>query len=190
MNRSLNRAALGSTLLMVALAAGCAPSLQVYSHQSQSFGHYATFALSTTDTAPPRFRRGVLKVEAATVVGNDVNAVLSERGYHAAASPDQADLIVRYGVGEHAKVEAPKQSDDATGASTETEEKDMDAPFNYTEQTLVVDIFDAKTSRRVWHGVAREILSPDKVDSAAIEHAVRAMMAQFPTSARVTATAQ
>ncbi len=176
---------------LVMAAAGCATTAQLYVHQSPRFTQYSTFTLASADDAQAHFRRHPLRAEVATVVQNDLRTILTDRGYHADPA-GELRISSRYGVGAHVKQEIPALQTDSTGANTETtteDESGMDAPFQYTEAALVVDMFDGKTGLRVWHGVARELLPADGsgADRAAIERALRGMLVQFPIAATAVA---
>ena len=50
----------------------------------------------------------------------------------------------------------------------------------YTERSVVIDIYDARSRRPIWHGVGTDREYRDKVDYAKLDRAVVAALAQFP----------
>ena len=165
-------------LLLVPLGA-CAPSLQVYTHADRdaSLEGLHSFAIGSAEAAPSGYRRGSVAAEVTRLVDDSATGVLTAKGY-VTAPVDSADLVVRVGVGQRQKVEAPIQQQDSTGDQVAI--ADLDGPFIYTEQELVIDVFNGKTSRRVWHGAARGLIEPGNIDRAAIKQAVERMLASFP----------
>jgi hypothetical protein len=57
----------------------------------------------------------------------------------------------------------------------------------YTEGTLAIDVFDAKSKQAVWHGTATQRISDSGADSALIQNAVIATMASLPSRGGVAA---
>ena len=159
--------------------AGCAPSLQVYTHTARnaSFKGLHTFAIGSAEEAPRGYRRGSVASKVISVVAADVESELTAKGLEQ-VSIESSDLVVRLGVGQRHKEETPLQQTDSTGDQVTV--VDPDGPFNYTEQELVIDVFQGRTNHRLWHGAAREIIEPGEVDDAALNHAVRRLLVDFP----------
>ncbi len=49
-----------------------------------------------------------------------------------------------------------------------------------TSGSLVIDIYDTRTRRPIWHGIATKDVTPDKIDQTAIDSGVDAVLARFP----------
>ena len=50
----------------------------------------------------------------------------------------------------------------------------------YTERSVVIDIYDAQSRRPIWHGVGSDREYRDKIDYAKLDRAVVAALAHFP----------
>jgi hypothetical protein len=57
----------------------------------------------------------------------------------------------------------------------------------YTERSVVIDIYDARSRRPIWHGVGTDREYRDKVDYGKLDRAVVAALSQFPPQ-QATAT--
>lgn len=51
---------------------------------------------------------------------------------------------------------------------------------NVTDGTLVIDIYDTKSKRAVWHGVATQEVTSSNLDQARVDAVVGAVLAKFP----------
>ena len=52
--------------------------------------------------------------------------------------------------------------------------------YNVTERSLVIDIYDTRTNRPVWHGVAKKDAYTDDVDYARLDQTIAAVLSRFP----------
>ncbi len=55
---------------------------------------------------------------------------------------------------------------------------------NYTERSLVIDIYDTRTNQPVWHGVAKKNAYTDDVNYAKLDETIAAVLGRFPATAR------
>jgi hypothetical protein len=174
MNRSI-------CLMLLSWTLACAPT-QVYTRpiDDETLGQAKTFAFRPTEDAPSGYRRTRLSDEVRSIVDAKATELLEARGWRAAA-PDRADLVVRVGVGARAVGAVAAAKLDAIGGQVTV--VDPDGPFNYTEGSLVIDIFDGRTGRRVWHGSAFELIHVGRVDRGRIRRAVERVLSTFPPQA-------
>jgi hypothetical protein len=114
-----------------------------------------------------------------------VESELAVRGYGKAASLEQADLVVSYGIGTEEKLrirEDPGMSHiyyrgygygGWYGGSTVSVQQ-------YTEGTLTIEFWDRRTKQAVWVGWASKRLSRSDDSEETIRKAVTMMLEPFP----------
>ena len=114
-----------------------------------------------------------------------VEQELAARGYHKAASLEQADLVVSYAIGTEEKVrirEDPGRSHvyypgygygGWYGVSTVSVQQ-------YTEGTLTIEFWDRRTNQAVWVGWASKRLSRSDDSEETIRKAVSMTLEPFP----------
>jgi hypothetical protein len=97
-----------------------------------------------------------------------VNEELARRGYQRSK---HADMTVRLANGRREVQDhlSPEMVDEF-------------AEYDETEGSLVVDVFDNGSHRRLYHGVARDFVSPDRVDDDQVKEAVHRMLAGLPSA--------
>ena len=142
-----------------------------------SFEQYRTFAIGSGEEAPAGYQRSRVTPEVLSVVDSEVRGTFVALRYQEVPIAD-ADLIVRVGAGVRKKSTPPAPDQDSVGSQVSDE--DLDGAFVYTDGTLVIDVFDAKMKRRIWHGASREIIRSGSVDRARLESATRHILAHFP----------
>jgi hypothetical protein len=112
-----------------------------------------------------------------------IDGQMSAKGYELAAGG--ADVAVVFTVGSREKVRVTDMGPyyggwggyyrggyGAYGGGTSVDQ--------YTEGTLAIDLFDAKSKQAVWHGTATQRISDSGADPALIQNAVAATMASLP----------
>jgi hypothetical protein len=137
------------------------------------FSSYAQVPPPAESPALPNYSRAL-----GARIQQEIASLLDAKGYRA-ARPEQADLRVAFHVSDTSRerlVVAP----------------DPDANYQvlepYLEGTLEIEVVDARSGRRVWHGHGQSViltsgrLVRENVDSVALEE-VRAMLKKFPAAA-------
>lgn len=125
-----------------------------------------------------------------------VDAQLAEKGWKETSDPEQADLVVSYGVGAEDKTEIYETPNASIGYG-----RVWGHPYGYgygswyagstvrtkqyTEGTLTLEFFDRKLKQAVWVGWASTRLSRKDVDGEArkalIDRAVKKILQDFPS---------
>jgi len=167
-------------LLALLLLGGCS-NLQVYTARSPtaSFAGYRTYAHGMPEKTPPGFARTALTPVVWAQVQKDIDAELTLKGYLPAAAGAEPDLLVRSGSGSRTATrdESAMVHGDAAWLGAEV-------TADYTQATLVIDVYDAHTRQPVWHGSSRraleEVPAPTSARSESIDAAVRAILRTFP----------
>ena len=155
---------------------GCGASVKFYTRTEPGAEfRYHTFAVVSDESAPTGFHRLPVATEIQTVINDAATTRLVDKGYRVASLPD---LVIHVGVGKRRARREDSQEQDATGSQVTAD--DPDGSFNYDERALVFDVFDTKTQRRVWQGIARQIMTTDKVDLDAVRRAVNSIFDRMP----------
>jgi Domain of unknown function (DUF4136) len=166
-------------LLALLLLAGCS-DLKVYSARSPtaSFAGYRTYTHGAPEKTPTGFARTPITPEVWTKVQADIDAELAKKGYTPAIAGAEPDVVVRSGSGSRTVTRDE-------GAMTRVPWVSADVVTEYTQATLVIDVFDAHTNQQVWHGSSRRALDaqPATVRDASIAEAVQAILRTFPNVA-------
>jgi hypothetical protein len=114
-----------------------------------------------------------------------VESELAAKGYSKAASLEQADLVVSYGIGTEEKVRVRQDPGRSHvyypgygyggwyGGSTVSVQQ-------YTEGTLAIEFWDRRTKQAVWVGWASKRLSRTDDSEDTIRKAVRMTLEPFP----------
>ena len=176
-------------LMLGALLTGCSTMRSGAHHdEAASFDHYRSFAWIAGD--PLIVGEGEQPAISPLAKKKIVQAIENElgtKGFAYSENPDQADFVVAFTVGTRDKITARSYPTRYYGTwgwhlygryyyQTEV------VQHSYTEGTLGIDIFDAKTKQPVWHGWAsKTVTSADRNDpSPAIKSAVAAIIKRFP----------
>lgn len=188
------RATLGLLLTaVIALTSGCA-SIRSGAHQDPAadLTTYRSFAwidsdplvvsAESTAAVSPLTRRKIMAA---------LRASFEERGYDYRDDPAAADFVIAFTVGTREKIDRSSYPIVYRG--------DWDwHPYSgfyphagyeahsYTEGTLGVDIFDARTRQPVWHGWASKRVRQADIDdpSPAIDIAAHAIAERFPPASQ------
>ena len=175
-----------STLLTLALLAGCAASPEVGSDadRTANFAGYHSFALIPRDrvvvSVPPDAMRNPLVIAR---IEDEVKQGMQRKGY-TLSDPMSADLVVDFTIGARERIDVhshpggwgpgPVLPGGPLGSDIDVRQ--------YREGTLAIDVFDVHTLRPVWHGWAQKELTRKDVEqsSAPIHDAVESVLAKFP----------
>jgi len=154
MHRSMKTLRL-MALLAFATVAGCGSTMNVrggVEHGATLVGH-ATYEFGPAEDAPTGFGRQSVTPDVLALARKHVDEELNVRGYRL--------------VNEELQV---------AGGAGDSEE------FTETQGVLVVDVFDRSSQRRLYHGVAHDVVDADKVDDDQIKEAVHRILANFPAA--------
>ncbi|WP_380874519.1 hypothetical protein ACFB49_48490 [Sphingomonas sp. DBB INV C78] len=162
---------------LVALAAcESTPRINYDSDPAADFSQYRTYTWIFTGVPqgmnPLLFQR----------VKASIDRSLAARGYTQTA---QADFAVAFTVGARDRVEVTDYG--SYGAFYPRfgygygwgGNRDVDVR-NVTDGTLVIDIYDTRTRKPVWHGTATKEINRNKPDPTLVDTAVDATLANFP----------
>ena len=171
-------------LLLSACAYG--PTVRTDFDPSVNFQTYHTY--SWIEPAVPQ---GMNPLMFARVQGS-INQALSARGYTQAAP---GDFAISFTVGERDRVRVYDYGPGwgggwggwgwgcchgwGWGGWGGWGYSDIDVD-QYLERSVVIDIYDNRTKRPIWHGVASNNEYSDRVDYTKLEQAVVAALAKFP----------
>jgi hypothetical protein len=175
------------SLVLAGLVAGCAATLQARSDydRSQDFSGYRTFAWIADDPviAPTGEQAPVSPLNRQRIV-DAIRSELAAKGLQQSDDRGAADFVVAFTVGARDRVDVssypePYRSRWYWGRPYFGMQVDVNT---YREGTLAIDVFDGRTRRPVWHGVATKRITQEDVRNASeqIETAVRAILAGFP----------
>jgi hypothetical protein len=176
---------------------GCANTVKVFSDYdtSQEFGAYKSFAWSGDK---PGLASGTYPVSALTKskMRAAIEGELSARGFIMATNTNEADFLVSFTLGARDKITTRRKteyqvdpnawrwgrgyypyyySDAVIPVTTEV-------PYQFTEGSIAVDIFDREENRPVWHSSASKRLNKAELSGSndkSIETA-KALLEGFP----------
>jgi hypothetical protein len=182
--RSTQRLAV-STLLTLAVLAGCAAAPQVGSDADRNadFAGYHSFALLPRErvvmSMPPDAMRNPLVISR---IEDEVEREMQRTGY-ALADPASADLVVDFAIGAQQRIDVhalPADWGPGPGWPGPTGH-DIDVR-QFRKGTLAIDVYDVRTRRPLWHGWAQKELTRKDLEqsSAPIHEAVESVLAKFP----------
>ena len=186
MRSSTHRLA-ASTLLALALLAGCVASPEVGSDadSNANFASYHSFALMPRDrvvvSVPPDAMRNPLVIAR---IEDEVKQGMQRKGY-TLTDPMSADLLVDFTIGARERIDVhsrPGGFGPGPGPGPGGLWGNEIDVRQYREGTLAIDAFDVHTLRPVWHGWAQKELTRKDVEqsSASIHDAVESVLAKFP----------
>ena len=169
MSRTLLAAA-GSLILGVA---ACVPPIDVRAVRTPGvdFAQYATVRVERSDAAPRDFVASRRSNEVRDQVAEMTVAILASKGYGLAAS-GKADLVVRVAVGRRPP-DIPRTAPPRFGM----ESMDYDSVL---VEVVVIDAFVAQTGARVWYGISRDDVDPNRTDFSQLRRALGALFDSFP----------
>jgi len=101
---------------------------------------------------------------------------LTRKGFSSVSDPARADFAVDFTIGVQDRLDINSYGWAGPGWWNQTDVR------QYREGTLAIDMFDVRTRRPAWHGVAKKELSASEIahSQAPIQEAVASVLAQFP----------
>jgi hypothetical protein len=147
-------------LLLAALA--CAPvQVTTEAEPGTDFGAYRSYTI-----APHQEENA----DVGERLEREVEQVLAAKGYRP-APPAAADLLVSFAASGESRTRRTLAGDPDANYYVEQ---------SYVAGTVAIDVFDARSGERIWHGVGeRDVLREQDAPEAAAE-AARAVLAEFP----------
>jgi Domain of unknown function (DUF4136) len=175
-----------ATILFALILSACS-TLQVGTDHDPgtSFNNYKSFTLMQ------RSHVGVRNPLIPVRVSDAIKADLLTKGYVQATDPTNADFTVDFTIGVRERTDVNTYPDPYAGPAWGWGVPGWwGGPYwgtavdvrQYHEGTLSVDIFDARSHRPVWHGWAKQELTPGDMKNSTqpIQNAVASVLARFP----------
>jgi len=144
------------------------------------FERYHTFAFDPTAGSPDRYAESPPEVRAR--IEQTATTILKSHGY-TPATGRKADFVVRIKTGrwppstDAAALPPVEQTEIPYSGFIDDEQRDL------VEGSFVIDAFDAETHKLLWHGSARSVIDPARVDYDRLQRAVESVMAFLPARA-------
>lgn len=183
-------------LVTISLLSGCFSSGKVFSDYdpNQSFSEYKSFAWSSTD---PVLVSGTYPVAALTKVKmqNAIERELLALGFNKAQRADEADFLVSITLGARDKITIRRTTEYRTDPYKwrwgrgyypyhfpETIPVTVETPYQFTEGSIALDIFDRRENRPVWHSNASKRLKTKELSGQTDKQAetAKALLEGFP----------
>jgi hypothetical protein len=177
--------------LSLSLASACVIVLSACStlRVGEDFDHQASFTRYQSYNLMEREHHGTANPLVVQRARDAIEAELKRKGFAAAATAEQADLIVDFTIGSRDRTDIesfPSSSVaygwwDARGWWEPYWGNGVDVR-TYKEGTLSIDVFDSHTHRPLWHGWAKKELTRSDLEhsEAPIQTAVAAVLKKFP----------
>jgi Domain of unknown function (DUF4136) len=160
--------------LALSLLSACAPNVAVNYDKSTDFSQYHTYGWGTGVPAKnPETDRQIVEA---------IDGQLSHKGFTKTES--NPDLIITYHAATHEEVDYHEGGGYAGSGpkygSTISPEA-LDTPMHVQIGTIIVDMYDTKVKRNVWHAVGSDVMMDDPAKTSAEIHkgAVK-MFEKFP----------
>lgn len=161
-------------LIAVAGCAGPDKEVRVQSTATNDVvAHAKTYAIGSSEQAPPKYRSSPRSADIAKKIRPLLEDALRAKGYAAAATVGEADLVWMYAAGRREVEKHPMPSNRESGESY------SDPNEEFEEGAVVLDALD-KSGAVAWHGFGRTEIDPNKVDDAQLKRVVDQIMARFP----------
>jgi hypothetical protein len=132
-----------------------------------------TYAIGAIEQAPPQYQSPPRSQEATRRMRPLIEEALRARGYQPAASIADADIVIMYAAGSRVKEKPPQRSTRNSDMWSAEDEQ-------FVEGAITIDALDGKTGKRVWHGVGRTEIDPDKTDDVLLRKGVNKVLEKFP----------
>lgn len=171
----MNIRSLGAAVLLSFLAVACgATKPEVTTSGATSAANVArhkSYVVEISDTPPQGYSPAKRSKVVLDMARSKVDAELAKKGYVAASTADQADMVVQLAAGVRLVVDQPTASAAAAGADAEVDEV----------STLSVNILDRKTKENLFAGSAKKDVHSKTVKDADVTSAVVEMLEPIPT---------
>lgn len=166
-----------SLLIAALVLCGCANTSKVFYDYdpSQQFGSYKSFSWSNDN---PGLESGTYPVSALTK-SNMQKAIESEllsRGFNVAKNKGEADFLVSFTLGARDKITTRRTTEYRVDPRVwrwgrayyphyliETAPVTIEVPYQFTEGSIAIDIFDRHGNRPVWHSSASKRLNQSEL---------------------------
>jgi hypothetical protein len=132
-----------------------------------------TYAIGAVEQAPTTYDTPPRSQEATRRMRPLIEEGLRAKGYLPAASIADADIVIMYAAGSREKAKPPQRSSRHSDMWSEDDE-------SFVEGAITIDALDGKTGKRVWHGVGRTEIDPDKTDEVLLRKGVNKVLEKFP----------
>jgi hypothetical protein len=156
------------------LLSGCAPNVAIDYDKNTDFSRYRTYQWGTGMPARnPDTDREIVEA---------IDGQLARKGFSKTES--DPDLVITYHAATHEEIDymegggyagsGPKYGSTISPSAS-------DVPMRVRVGTIMVDMFDTKEKRRVWHGVGSDVMMDDAAKrSSEIQKGAVKMFEKFP----------
>jgi hypothetical protein len=168
----MTRRILGHVLVAALFLGGCGVKASSDFMPGTDFAKYRTFAQSPPPSQRIRSLPGysaILGEQIQQMIASDLEA----RGY-APAGSRTADLLVAFSVSGHPRTDIVGTGGGFYGWGGDTFTQ------HYVVGRLVIDVFDNRTHKLLWHGWADQEIFGASADAKDVEKVVQAIMKRFP----------
>jgi hypothetical protein len=167
--------AIGLICASAAVVISCVRPIDVHtaSLKTAPFDRYRTFSFAAPEGSPSGYRVSTRSAEVRLRVKPLIVAELQQKGY--ALAPAKGDFVIAYGTG--------RREVDLRHPGPAHDWLDENEDDDFTEASIVIDVFDGSNDGQVWHGATRAGIDPDRVDQAQLERSVRLILAPYPAAA-------
>jgi hypothetical protein len=160
-------------LSLLLLLWACAPNVTVDYDKGTDFSRYHTY----------RWGQGVpaKNPETDRQIVEGIEDLLARKGF--TKTDTDPDLIVTYHAATHEEIDYNEGSYAGTGPryGSTISPSALDTPMRVQVGTVIVDMYDAKHNRKIWHGVGSDVMMDDPAKrSAEIRKGAAKMFANFP----------
>lgn len=180
------------------LLSGCATSSKVFTDfdSQQNFNAYKTFAWMSDQ---PALVSGNYPVPALAQsrIGYAIKAELQNKGFEYVVEREKADFLVSFTLGARDKIKTVTETEYRVDPSAwrwgsvyypyyypTVRPVITERPYQFTEGSIAIDIFDNSGKRPVWHSSATKRLSKKQLQGSeeAGQAAAKALLENFPPS--------
>jgi hypothetical protein len=160
--------------LSLVLVCACSPDITVNYDKSTDFSRYRTYGWGTGVPAKnPEVDRQIVKA---------IDEQITRKGL--TKTDGDPDLIVTYHAATHEEIDYDEASFGAgygPAYGSPVSASSDSAPMRVRVGTVLVDMYDTKQKRKVWHGVGNDLVRDDpKRMSAEIQKGAAKMFENFP----------
>ena len=160
--------------LSLMLLCACAPSIAVDYDKSTDFSRYRTYGWGKgTPAKNPDLDRQIVEA---------VDEEIVRKGF--TKTDSDPDLVVTYHAATHEEIdynEASYSSGYGPAYGSPISASSGDAPMRVRVGTVIVDMYDRKEKRKVWHGVGSDLVGDDPAKtSLEIRKGATKMFENFP----------
>jgi hypothetical protein len=174
---------LSLVLACLGLCLACEPGLDTYTvvDPSARFGEYKTFSFGAFEGPPTGYKASPTTSEIERRVKKQVEQELAQSGYTRVA--ERGELVLLVGAGWR-DAWAIDTGEDTNAWLPQDERGDS------VEGVIVVDAYDARVRRRVWHGTHVDARDRGRIDTSELTRTVSELMSDFPSVYRVLGRAR